>query len=115
MPNIPKAKYFILKSLYVMVETRPSFFNPETINDLLFLKVPPFLTLKPEDEKMAKDDPIELLRKELDPIQNFSNLKRASMDLWLALIEVGSRANNPTDYSCGPYLINSLKFLQSCL
>jgi hypothetical protein len=113
VPLIPKAKYFLLKALTSIVETRSSFIEHELVN-LLYVKLPPFLTLTPADEKLAKEDPMELLKRELDPIQMYTNVKQAAMDLWSSINELGS-VMSLKECAPGKYLYQSMEYLQSKL
>jgi hypothetical protein len=50
--------------------------------------LPNNIRLKPEDEQLANSDPIEYLTVEEESILSFTNLKRVSVDLWIALAQM---------------------------
>jgi hypothetical protein len=70
--------------------------------------------LTPADEKLAKEDPMELLKSELDHIQMYTNVKQAAMDLWISINELGS-AMGMKDRTPGKYLHQSMEYLQNKL
>lgn len=114
VPTIDKTKYFVLKALNAIAETRPQFLESYAA-DLLYVKLPPFLTLTPKDNELAENDPMELLKREMDPVQGFTNVKRAATDVWIALNEAGSEASPSSEYVPGKHLFTSMDYLKSKL
>ena len=69
---------------------------------------------------MAKEEPLEYLRAEEDPLQNFSNTKSVATDLWVDLAgPVNSRGkvkkNAPPPAPSTEYLMLSMEFLKKNL
>ncbi len=84
MPTPPKVKYFVLKALKAIADSRPIYID-SVARDLLFVILPPLLCLTPKDEALAKEDAAEFLRLENDHMQSFTNVKRGATELWQSL------------------------------
>ena len=53
VPTPPKVKYFVLKALKAIADSRPIYID-SVARDLLFVILPPLLCLTPKDEALAK-------------------------------------------------------------
>lgn len=88
VPAVPKTLYFIFKALQSICERRPNLIEPH-VRDLLYVRLPQYLKLTPEDDELARTDPAEFFRKEEDPYQQFTNIKASATALWISLNQIG--------------------------
>lgn len=117
VPTIPKTLYFVLKGLQSLAEIRPDLLEPN-VQDLLYVRLPAYLKLTPEDDELARNDPAEFFRKEEDPYQHFTNTKAASSSLWIALNKIGAPACDDEfdiEGAPGKYFIESMQYLKGKL
>ena len=82
IPCTQKAKFFQLKGLLCVSHFRYEYIDPFA-EELLFKILEPFLLSTEEERTSAREDPLEYLRAEEDPVQNFTNTKSAATDLWV--------------------------------
>ena len=61
-PNLGKTQYYILKCFTSVVNNHDAIIGPY-VDYLLFNVIPGYIKVVPDDERLAKDDPLELLRK----------------------------------------------------
>lgn len=115
VPTIKKTRYFQFKCIHALINEKPNEIKQfaKLFQEEILLK---YMTLQPEDEELAQEDPLEFLNKETEPSINYTNLKRVATDVWVAFAELGSEAekkNSP--YQPGTYFYNSMKYLKEKL
>lgn len=82
--------------------------------ELLYNQLPPFLTLTPSDDKLAREDPAEFLRQDFDHVNTFTNTKKAATELWINLNKIGS-VKNKNETTPGKHIFNSMEWLKKKL
>ena len=74
------------------------------------------MKLRPEDQELANEDPIEFLNKETEPCMNFTNLKRAATDIWIGIADIGSKTDkNGRNYKPGEFFYKNMNYLKDQL
>ena len=119
IPNLPKTQYFLMKSFASLGYYRPQLIE-SYVGPLLSTITPPFLQMKPEDEKTANDDPLELIRREDDYTLTFTNTKMAATDVWICLCEIPASAEpkpvgSPPVAINGKYILEIFQFLKKSI
>lgn len=78
--------------------------------------LPQYIKLTPEDEELANNDPLEFFNKEDDPTINYTNLKSAATEVWIAFVELGSKKKTKGKASeVGEFFFDNLNYLKSKL
>lgn len=113
IPTIKKVRYFQLKIIQGWINDKPTHMlnYAASFQENLLL---PYLALTPEDERLAEEDVAEYMRNEEEPGINFTNLKRAATDVWIAFFQCGSRHDRDQNvYYPGPMFSQNYQFLVS--
>ena len=88
----------------------------EFANQFQYHILPEFMKLKPEDESLANNDPIEQIKNEEEPLMSFTNLKKGATELWTSFAQIGSKTDQKQNlFMPGPYLNENFNYLLSNL
>lgn len=90
VPSINKTRYFQIKCLKELIINHPQVMKQFSQN-FQYEILPQYLQLKPEDEELANNDPIEFMNREDDHSFNYSYLKKVAMQAWVAFTNIGAK------------------------
>jgi hypothetical protein len=74
------------------------------------------MQLKPEDEEIANNDPLEFINQEDDYSVNYTYLKKVAMEAWVAFTNIGAkRKKKGKSEQIGALFNENMKYLREKL